>query len=178
MFTHLLQIASFKSGPQNFETKNWALVLLGLLFIVVYGYSLSLSPGNELIRMFTLSAIKLLVIGALLLGWMQPTGMMKDFKSTYLVLIFAMLLAEILKLPLTTMVRETKMTSDVVMGVIYSIPIWALVVWNYCVWYYGIQQATKRSKVEIILVMVTLFMLSEVAGSTFSSIGTQLGGFS
>jgi len=178
MFTHLLQIASFKSGPQNFETKTWAIALLGLLFIIVYGYSLSLSPGNELIRMFAASAIKLSVIGALLFGWMQPTGMGKEFKSTFLVLIFAMLLVEILKLPLTSMVRETKMTSDVVMGVIYSIPIWALVVWNYCVWYYGISQATKRSKTEIILVMVTLFMLSEVAGSTFSSVGKTLGGFS
>ncbi|ORU91545.1 MAG: hypothetical protein A6F70_00245 [Cycloclasticus sp. symbiont of Bathymodiolus heckerae] len=177
MFTHLMQIASFKSGPQNFDTPNWVIVLFGTLFVVVYGFALSLSPGNIAERMYVASFLKCLVIGSILYAWMRSIGLRKHFKSTFLVLIFAMLLAEIVKLPLSTMVRETKMDSDVVMGVIYSIPIWAIVVWNYLVWYYGIQQATARSKTEVLVVMVTVFMLSEVAGSVFSSVGVQLGGF-
>lgn len=63
MLNNLLQIASFKSGPQNFTTGIFAVIVVALLFTGVQGYALSLSPGNELIRMFVASFLKVLVLG-------------------------------------------------------------------------------------------------------------------
>jgi len=178
MFTHLLQIASFKSKPQNFESPVWAILVLSSLFIGVQGYALSLSPGNELIRMFVASSIKLMVIAGILFLWIRSVDASPYYKSTLMVIVFVSLLTEVVKLPLSTMIRETKQDADVVMAVAYSLPLGAMVVWQYWVWYYAIKEASERSKAEIITIMITLVLISEVAGSVFSQVGAPVEGFS
>jgi len=178
MFTHLLQIASFKSKPQNFESSIWAILICGLLFIGVQGYALSLSPGNELIRMFVASSVKLIVIAGILFLWIRSVDAGPYFKSTLMVIIFVSLLTEIVKLPLSTMIRQTKQDADVVMAVVYALPLWGIVVWQYWVWYYAIKGVSERSKAEVITIMITLVLISEVAGSILSQIGAPVEGFS
>lgn len=175
MFTHLLQIASFKSGPQHFKTPIYALIMVAVLYIGVQSFVLSLSPGNELIRMLVASVLKALVLAAVLFAWMKSTNLEEHFPSTLMVVFFAFLLAEVIKMPLSAMVRETKDTADLVMALVYSVPIWATMAWSYLVFYYVVKQISDRSKGELIGVVFTCALVSEVAGSVFSQVGTQLG---
>ena len=177
MFTHLLQIASFKSKPQNFMTPMWAVLFCSVIFAGVQGYALSLSPGNELIRMIVASLIKVVVITGLLLGWMRSIKASPYFLSTLFVIIFISLLAEIIKLPLTTMIRDAKMTSDVTIAALLSIPLLAIVAWQYAVWYYSLKQVSERSRSEIVAVIITLVLISEVVGFVLSKIGSPIEGF-
>ena len=178
MFTHLLQIASFKSKPQNFESPVWAILLLATMFVGVQGYALSLSPGNELIRMFVASSIKLVVVAGILYVWIRSVDAGSYFKSTLVVIIFASLLTEIVKLPLSTMIRQTEQDADVVMAILYSLPLWGVIVWQYWVWFYAMKESSERSKTEVITMMITLILISEVAGSVLSKIGGPVEGFS
>ncbi|PCI71467.1 MAG: hypothetical protein COB26_01165 [Piscirickettsiaceae bacterium] len=177
MFTHLLQIASFKSRPQNFTTPAWIIVITMLLFTGVQGYALSLSPGNELIRMLVASLLKIVVIAGLLLGWMRSIKAAPHFNSLLLVIVLTSLFAEIVKLPLTTMIRDAKLTSDVTFAAILSIPLLAVIIWQYSVWYYSLKQVSERSKGEIVTVMITLVLISEVVGFVLSKIGSPVEGF-
>jgi len=177
MFNHLLQIASFKSGPQHFSTPVWALIVFIILFTGVQGFSLSLSPGNEMIRMFVASFLKMVVLGIVLLGWMRSVHISTHFKSTFMMIVFISLLAEIVKLPLTTMIRDAKLTSDVTIAAVLSIPLIGVAIWQYAVWFYGLKQVGERSKGEIIAVMISLVLVSEVVGFVLSKIGSPVEGF-
>ncbi|MEO1888654.1 MAG: hypothetical protein ABGX33_01905 [Cycloclasticus sp.] len=176
MFNHLLHIASFQSNTKNFKGAAWAVIVFALCFIVVQGYALSFSPGNELIRMMVASFLKILTIGVLLYMWIKSVGQGDHFASTFLVIILTSFLTELVKFPMSTMVRETKVVGDVMMGVIYSLPIWAVVVWQYSVWYYTLKAVSDRAKSEIITVMIVLVMVSEVVGSVLSKIGSPVEG--
>lgn len=177
MFNHLLQIASFKSGPQNFKTPIWAIVIFTVLFSLVQGYALSLSPGNELIRMIVASALKIVVISALLYGWLSSVDSKENFLSILMVFVFVSLLAEVVKLPLTQIVRDLKATNDVLIALLVSIPLWGIMLWNVWVFYYALKQVVKRGPVEIIAVIITLVLISEVVGSVLSKIGSPVEGF-
>jgi hypothetical protein len=177
MFNHLLQIASFKSGPQHFNTPVWVLIVFILLFTGVQGYSLSLSPGNEMIRMFVASFIKMLVLGGVLLGWMRSVNISAHFMSTFMMIVFVALLVEIVKLPLTTIIRDAKLTSDVTTAAVLSIPLIAVAIWQYLVWFYGLKQVGERTKGEILAVMISLVLVSEVVGFVLSKIGSPVEGF-
>ncbi len=176
MFNHLLQIASFQSNTKNFKGAAWAVIIFSICFIAVQGYALSFSPGNELIRMMVASFLKIVTIGALLFMWIKSLRKGEHFASTFLVLILTSFLAELVKFPMSTMVRETKVIGDVMMAIVYSLPIWAVVVWQYGVWYYVLKGMSDRSKSEIITVMIVLVMVSEVVGSVLSKIGAPVEG--
>ncbi|ORU90444.1 MAG: hypothetical protein A6F71_05620 [Cycloclasticus sp. symbiont of Poecilosclerida sp. M] len=174
MFNHLLQIASFKSGPQHFKTPIWAVVVCALLFVVVQAYALSLTPGNDLIRMVVASTLKTAVLAALLFGWMSSVDCKQDFLSVLMAFVFVSLLAEVVKLPLTQMVRDLKDTGDAITALLISIPIWAIMVWNIWVLYYCVKQVAQRGTVEVIVVIIVFVMVSEVAGSVFSQVGVPI----
>jgi len=177
MFVHMLQIASFKSKPQNFDTPVWAVIIILLLFTVVQGYALSLSPGNELVRMFVASVLKMIVVGGFVFGWMKSVNVSKYFLSTMAVIAVTSLLAEVVKLPLTMMIRDAKGTSDVTTAAILSIPLLAVVAWQYAVWFYALKSVSERRKGEIIAVMISMVMVSEVVGFVLSKVGSPVEGF-
>lgn len=177
MFNHLLQISSFKSGPQNYTTPVWAIIVFTILFTGVHGYALSFTPGNELVRMFIASFVKVVVLGVVMLGWMRSVKVSEFFKSTLMLFIFVSLLAEIVKLPLTTLIRDAKLTSDVTTAAILSIPLIAVTIWQYLVWYYGLNQVAGRTKAEVIAVIICFVLVSEVAGYVTSMVGMDLQGF-
>jgi hypothetical protein len=177
MFNHLLQIASFKSGPQHFKTPLWAIIVFTLLFSLVQGYALSLTPGNELIRMLVASGLKIFVMGLLLYGWMRSVDCKENFLSVLMVILFVSLLAEVVKMPLTQMVRELKFTGEALVALMISIPILAIMLWTVWVFYYAIKEATQRSTGEIIVVVITLVTVSEVVGFVLSKIGSAIEGF-
>lgn len=178
MFTHLLQIASFKSKPQNFKAITWVVVIFGLLFAGVQGFAMSLTPGNELIRVLVAGLFKVIVLAALLLGWIRSIDRGTHYSSTLLVLFFVSLLSEIVKLPMVTMIRDAKLTSDMITAIIISIPLVAVTVWQYAVWFYTLKVVSDRTKGEVVAVIITLVLISEVVGSVLSEIGAPLGGFS
>ncbi|ORU92609.1 MAG: hypothetical protein A6F72_05215 [Cycloclasticus sp. symbiont of Poecilosclerida sp. N] len=178
MFNHLLQIASFQSKPQNFKSPIWAILLFSIFFIAVQGYALSLSPGNDLTRMMVASFLKILTIAALLFMWLNSLKQGEHFPSTFLVIVVTSFMTELIKFPLSTMIRETEMNQDVMMAIVYSLPLWATVIWQYCVWYYVLKEVSSRAKGELITVMIVLVMVSEVAGSVLSQIGAPVEGFS
>jgi len=146
--------------------------------VLVQAYSLSFSPGNDLLRMTVASSIKLVVISALLYGWMSSVGCEADFASSLLVIIFVSLLSELAKMPLSMMIKQTKQTADIGQAILLSIPYWAVIVWQYSVWYYALKEVSQRAKAEVVTVMVALVLISEVAGSVFSKVGSPVEGFS
>ena len=174
MFTHLLQIASFKSSVQNFSTPTWALVFVALTYIAFQGFALGQSPGNEMVRMFAASALKLVVVSGILYAWLKSVDAVSSFASSLMALIFIALLAEFIKLPLAMLVRETKATADLLMALVWSVPLWATIVWQYAVWYYVLKQVAPRGKGEIIAIIIALVLISEVVGSVLSKIGSPV----
>ena len=177
MLTHLLQVASFKSKPQHFSAPGWLVLVLGVLLLLVQAYALNRSLGGELHRMVVASGIKLLVLGALLYGWMRSVDAEGVFASSLLVILAVSLVSEVGKLPLSIMIRETKKTADVGSAVLFSMPYWALIAWQYSVWFYVLREASQRAKVEVLTVIITLVLVSEVAGSVLSKIGSPIEGF-
>lgn len=178
MLTHLLQIASFKSKPQNMVAPLWSILVASLFLVVIQAYALSFTPGNELLRMAFASAIKLVVIAGLMYGWMRSVNCNTHFAASLLVIVVISVLSEVVKLPLGMMIKDTRQTAEVIKAIALSLPYWAVIAWQYSVWYYVFKEVSQRSKAEVVTVMVSLVLISEVAGSVLSKVGLPVEGFS
>jgi hypothetical protein len=178
MFNHLLQIASFKSGPQHFKSNIAVPILIAILFIAIEAVLLDLTPGNELHLMAIQSTLKVIVIWVFMYTWLKSCDVRDGLNSTITAMLFVALIAEIIRLPLWDMIRGTKESAQVVLALGLSIIAVGVVAWQYSVWYYILKQMTQRSMGEIIAVLISIVVISEVVGSVAIQIGAPIGGLS